>query len=111
MPLQKITVSVDNLLLDPNNPRFADISEDSLNVPEIRYIDMIVQDEAYKKMLHPKFDVITLAKSIETVGFIPVDNIVVKRLGDTDKYVIVEGNRRTTAIKYLIKEFQRGQSI
>ena len=111
MSLQKVNATIDNILLDPNNPRFADISEDSLNVPEARYIDATVQDEAYKKMLHPKFDVITLAKSIETVGFIPVDNIVVKRLGDTNQYVVVEGNRRATAIKYLIKEFQRGQSI
>jgi hypothetical protein len=111
MSLQKVTVPIDNILLDPNNPRFADISEDSLNVPEARTNDAMVQEEAYKKMLHPKFDVITLAKSIETVGFIPVDNIVVKRLADTDKYIVVEGNRRTTAITYLIKEFQRGQSI
>jgi hypothetical protein len=111
MSLQKVAVSIDDILLDPNNPRFADISEDSLNVPESRYSDPVVQEEAYKKMLHPKFDVLTLAKSVETVGFIPVDNIVVKKLGDTNKYVIVEGNRRSTAIKYLIKEFQRGQSI
>jgi len=70
MELQKITVSIDNLLLDPNNPRFADISDDSLNIPESRFSDTEVQNRAFEKMMHSKFDVTSLAKSIETVGFL-----------------------------------------
>lgn len=111
MSLEKLTLKVEEILLDPNNPRFADVSDDSLNVPESRFADSIVQDEAFKKMMHPKFDVTTLAKSIETVGFVPVDNIVVKQIGNTNNYVVVEGNRRVTALKYLIREYKRGQSI
>lgn len=111
MSLQKITVSIEKLLLDPNNPRFADISDDSLNIPEIRYSEQKVQEEAFSKMLHPKFEVLVLSKSIETVGFIPVDNIVVRKIENTENYVVVEGNRRTSAIKYIIREYGRGQSL
>jgi len=111
MSLQKIHLKVEDILLDPNNPRFADISDDSLNVPVSRFADSEVQEEAFKKMMHPKFDVNTLAKSIETVGFIPVDNIVVRQVDDSKNYVVVEGNRRVSALKYLIKEYKRGQSI
>jgi hypothetical protein len=109
MELKKITVNINNLLLDPNNPRFADISDDSLNIPENRFAESEVQRIAFDKMMHPKFDVTSLAKSVETVGFLPVDNLVAKKVLD-DKYVIVEGNRRTTAIKYLINEYKKGQS-
>ena len=111
MSLTKVHLKVTEILLDPNNPRFADVSDDSLNVPEGRFIDKEVQDDAFKKMMHPKFDVITLAKSIETVGFIPVDNIVVKLVEGTNSYVVVEGNRRVTALQYLIREYKKGQSI
>src|SRR4051812_33121508 len=111
MSLEKVHLKVVDILLDPNNPRFADISDDSLNVPESRFADPNVQEEAFKKMMHPKFDVITLAKSIETVGFIQVDNIVVKQIDQTGVYVVVEGNRRVTALQYLIREYKRGQSI
>lgn len=109
MELQKVTVNIDNLLLDPNNPRFADISDDSLNIPENRFAENDVQHTAFEKMLHPKFDVMSLAKSIETVGFLPVDNLVAKKISE-EKFVLVEGNRRTTAIKYIIKEYNKGQS-
>ncbi len=49
MSLEKLTLKVEEILLDPNNPRFADVSDDSLNVPESRFADSIVQDEAFKK--------------------------------------------------------------
>ncbi len=110
MKLIKVRISIENLLLDPNNPRFADISDESLNIPESKFAEEQVQKNAYDKMLHPRFDVQSLANSIETVGFYNVDNIVA-RIVEGDYYVIVEGNRRATAIKHLIKQFEIGQSI
>jgi len=107
MKLQKITVAIENLLLDPNNPRFADVSDDALNIDKIRFIEEAIQETAYAKMTNPKFDIITLANSIATVGFVPVDNIVVAKLNEKQFYTI-EGNRRVTAIKYLLKQHQLG---
>lgn len=109
MKLDKITVEIENLLLDPNNPRFADVSDDVLNIDKSRYSESTIQAVAYEKMTNPKFDIITLANSIATVGFVPVDNIVVARISDTQFYVI-EGNRRATAIKYLLKQYTLGQT-
>lgn len=107
MKLEKITVEIDNLLLDPNNPRFADISDDALNIDKSRFAEPTIQAAAYEKMTNPKFDTITLSNSIATVGFVPVDNIVVAKLNST-QYYIIEGNRRATAIKYLLKQHLLG---
>lgn len=107
MKLEKVTVEIDNLLLDPNNPRFADISDDALNIDKSRFGEAAIQAAAYEKMTNPKFETITLSNSIATVGFVPVDNIVVARINETQFYII-EGNRRATAIKYLLKQHQLG---
>lgn len=107
MKLEKVTASIEVILLDPNNPRFADVSDDALNIDKSRFSEEAIQSAAYEKMTNPKFDIITLANSISTVGFIPVDSIVVARL--TEKYFyVIEGNRRITAIKYLLKQHQLG---
>lgn len=110
MKLTPKKISIDNLLLDPNNPRFADISDESLNIPQAKFGEDKVQKNASDKMMHPRFDVQSLANSIETVGFYNVDNIVARDI-ENGQYVVVEGNRRTTAIKHLINQFELGQSV
>jgi hypothetical protein len=60
-------------------------------------------------MMNPKFDVITLANSISTVGFVPVDNIVTAKNNES-QYHVIEGNRRLTAIKYLLRQHELGQT-
>jgi hypothetical protein len=109
MKLNEITIVLDQLLLDPNNPRFADISDDTLNIPRERYIEEAIQKQAYDKMMNPKFDVISLANSIMTVGFYPVDKIVTSKI-DTSNYVVIEGNRRTAALKYILRQHELGQT-
>ena len=76
MNLEKKTVEIDNLLLDTNNPRFADISDDVLNIDKSRFSEPTIQALAYEKMTNPKFDIVTLANSIATVVFIPVDSLL-----------------------------------
>lgn len=109
MKLNKITIEIDNLLLDPNNPRFADVSDDVLNIDKSRYAELTIQNIAYEKMTNPKFDTLTLANSIATVGFIPVDNIVAAKINE-DQFYVIEGNRRVTAIKYLLRQHDLGQT-
>jgi hypothetical protein len=110
MKLRKETVSLNNLLLDPNNPRFADISDESLNIPIARFTEEEVQKHAFDKMMNPKFDVLSLANSVETVGFLPVDNVVARELNN-GKFVVIEGNRRTTALKYIVRQYNLGQNL
>ncbi|MBI5741333.1 MAG: hypothetical protein HZA16_11530 [Nitrospirae bacterium] len=81
-----------------------------MNIPPDRFTDYEIQKHAYNKMMNPRFDVLSLANSIEAVGFLQVDSIVAKNL-DNVNHVVIEGNRRTTALKYIVNQFKLGQSL
>ncbi|KJR40191.1 hypothetical protein MCHI_003905 [Candidatus Magnetoovum chiemensis] len=57
------------------------------------------------------FDVNELKDSIKAVGFLPMDRIVVSKwqIGDNKKYLVIEGNRRITALKWLIELHESGR--
>ncbi len=98
-------LSLDQIFLDPNNPRFA--SEKDVITPEEKIIDPTVQELCAFKM--QKYELEELKKSIKEVGFVPVDRIVVKPLkAKADSYVVLEGNRRIAALKTLAKENAQG---
>lgn len=53
------------------------------------------------------FDVSELKDTIKTLGFLPMDRMVVRRWkgnpnSNEEKYVVIEGNRRLTALRWLI---------
>jgi hypothetical protein len=64
-------------------------------------------------MKTPRFDVVELRDTIKTMGFLPMDRIVVRpwRAGPqgNEKFVVVEGNRRVTALKWLIQLGDEGK--
>ncbi|MFA5033965.1 MAG: ParB/Srx family N-terminal domain-containing protein [bacterium] len=97
-------VCIDNIFLDPNNPRFLDL----YNEPPVSYDLSIIQkrqDIILGRMIEGNFDIEELIKSISTSGFLPIDRIVVMKIDSgIDKYVIIEGNRRAAAIKTILKE-------
>ena len=99
-------VNLADILLDPNNPRFADF-EQELAVPESRFGESKVQQQAYDRMKADRFDVAELRDAIKNLGFLPMDRIVVREWRDSDaaeqKYVVVEGNRRVAALRWLIE--------
>lgn len=106
--LTPIKVTLDDLLLDPNNPRFAELGEEIDAVPEARFAEPKVQKATLDKMKSPKFDVAELRDTIKELGFLPMDRIVLRnwKANSSDKpkkYVVVEGNRRVTALKWLIE--------
>jgi hypothetical protein len=106
--LTPIDLKLEQLLLDPNNPRFAELGETQENVPEIRIAEERVQHNAYDRMKASKFDVIELRDTIKTVGYLPMDRIVVRAWAGNQewvepKYVVVEGNRRVAALKWLLE--------
>ncbi|MDD5271771.1 MAG: ParB/Srx family N-terminal domain-containing protein [Methylovulum sp.] len=54
-------------------------------------------------MKDPVFGINELRDTIKTLGFLPMDRIVVRKWkGMPEKYVVIEGNRRVTALKWLI---------
>jgi len=110
--LSPISVGLDALLLDPNNPRFSELGDEINSVPESRFADDKVQSSTFDKMRNPLFDVNELRDTIRTLGFLPMDRIVVRKWkvqADNPKYVVIEGNRRVTALKWLVNLHEVGK--
>jgi hypothetical protein len=103
-------INLDDLLLDPNNPRFSELGEEINLIPELRFNDDKVQSNTFAKMKDPLFGVNELRDTIKTLGFLPMDRIVVRKWkGITEKYIVIEGNRRVTALKWLIALDETGK--
>lgn len=105
-------VKLDDLLLDPNNPRFAELGEELDQVPEGRFAEAKVQNATIEKMKASRFNVIELRNTIKELGFLPMDRLVVRKWRgseESEKYVVVEGNRRVTALKWLIELHETGR--
>lgn len=102
------SVSINNLYLDPNNPRFLDFDEELGSVSDDRISEQGVQIRALEKL--SRFDLRQLKDSIAEVGFLSMDRIVVRSIGDGN-YVIVEGNRRLAAIKSLLEDYAGGREL
>jgi hypothetical protein len=98
--LGKVSKSIDDLMLDPNNPRFSKLHDEL--VAEDKYGDSDIQMVTLSKMLEEQ-EIEQLESSILSKGFVPVDNIFIKKIPGSDKkYYVVEGNRRVAAIKNLL---------
>ena len=106
--LNSDSINIDKLFLDPNNPRFLDFEDEIGTVPDNRIPEEGVQEHAFDKI--SKFDTRQLKDSIAEVGFLPMDRMVVRPIGNGN-HVIVEGNRRLAAIKSLLKDHQAGRKL
>ena len=105
--LKPLDTTLDCLLLDPNNPRFSELGEELNPVQEGRFADDKVQASTFEKMKNPLFDVSELRDTIKTIGFLPMDRIVVRKwkgqqADNRPRYVVIEGNRRVTALRWLL---------
>ena len=111
--LEPIDIQLNQLLLDPNNPRFSDLEQDFMVVNETRFPDQKVQEQTFEKMKDQRFDVMELRDTIKSVGYLPIDRIVVRRWRgkkkNTELYIVIEGNRRVAALKWLIELNEGGK--
>jgi len=110
--LTPVIVDLDDLLLDPNNPRFSELGEEMNSVAESRFSELKVQANTFDKMRDQRFDVNELRDTIKTLGFLPMDRIVVrpwKATSQPTKYVVIEGNRRVTALRWLVHLHENGK--
>jgi hypothetical protein len=104
--LQEKTIAFNNIFLDPNNPRFWD-DRPSREYPDTKIMDEAVQQKARSAI--DKFGVDELYLNMLQNGFLPLDRIVVRPIKDVaDRYVVVEGNRRTRALQKLRKRIEDG---
>ncbi|WP_201024234.1 ParB/Srx family N-terminal domain-containing protein [Shewanella frigidimarina] len=103
-----IQVGIDQLLLDPNNYRLAD----ELEVGKVSDKDVEeLQESTLTRLKKQRLG--ELIDSILNNGFLEMERVVVRLLksksrankGGKEKYVVVEGNRRTAALKSIQQEF------
>lgn len=95
--LVPIEIDLDNIHLDPNNPRFISMNWDTISQGQI------TEESTQRKVmkyLEDNFSVDRLVSNMEINGFLPIDRVVVKKINDND-YVVLEGNRRICAAKIL----------
>lgn len=112
MKLVTRTVEPDQLLLDPNNYRFHDLPGYK-RVPRSRFSEQGVQNRALQFLAEtPSFDLNALRESIISNGFVPFEQIVVETYksekGQRTLYLVIEGNRRTAALKTLLSDHEGG---
>lgn len=107
MKYTQITLKADDLLLDPNNPRFSKFHKHETS--EDLYSDIEIQEDTLEKMVTYE-DVHEVEASIKRTGFLDLDPIFVKKIKNSEKYIVLEGNRRVSAIKTLLKKHKSGTS-
>jgi len=105
MYYKEISIKINDLLLDPNNPRFSLYQEDKIPESQIE----AKQEETFNKMCDSRiFAVNELIDAIKSDGFNPVAKIFVRKIGS--KYLVLEGNRRVSAVKYLLMKHKEGRT-
>jgi hypothetical protein len=95
--LKPLVKHPDEIFLDIRNPRF--FGENFPVAENADPLDLKLQ-ERVRSFVYDKFDVKDLMDSIQQVGFLTMDRIVVRAY--KDKFIVLEGNRRLTAIKTLL---------
>ncbi|MEZ9927540.1 ParB/Srx family N-terminal domain-containing protein, partial [Vibrio breoganii] len=95
-----IKVELDQLILDPNNYRlFGQTEGNFVKDTEAESLQDITLAKLEKQRLGE------LKDSIRNHGFLEMERIIVRRIdGNKDKFLVVEGNRRTAALKSLEPE-------
>jgi len=112
MSFRSDTVSIEKLLLDPNNYRFLDL-DDYVKVVANRIHEESVQNRSVDLIKKDGRDELrALKESIEINGYINIEALVLKPYEhNPDLFVVVEGNRRVAAMKWLKNDREAGSEI
>lgn len=106
----KLSRNLKNLYLDPNNYRFVD-NENHKFVSENNLLDTQVQKRTRTFIEgRGQENIRDLLASFKANGYLDVDIIQVRELGD-NRYLVLEGNRRVTALKVLQEAYENGFDI
>lgn len=93
-------IEIEKLLLDGNNPRFWEQKSEPLS--DERIANESQQQKLLNDMLNGNQGIEDLMFNILRNGFLPMDRIVVRAANVSNElYVVIEGNRRLTALKEL----------
>ncbi len=107
-------IPIDDLLLDPNNPRFVRSLNEPGRIRDEEIEDQ--QDEILTKFNKGRLEedeeddvtnISSLYESMMTIGFVPIDCIVVRPLAGSRKYLVIEGNRRVSTVKIILEDYYK----
>ncbi len=102
-------INIDQIILDPNNYRFIDKAEYK-PVSDEQLADERVQLRTLNFILgRNQENIKDLISSFKENGFLDIEQIQVKKV--LDKYLVLEGNRRTSTLKFLWEEYKKGNDI
>jgi hypothetical protein len=104
LELYKSMVKLENVFVDPNNPRLLEMGFEE--VPDDRIEEEDVQKEAIANM--KKIGLKDIIEKVKKFGFLTVDRVVVRPL-NKGKFVVLEGNRRISSLKILKEDHARGR--
>jgi len=109
MEFESRDINIGDLLLDPNNYRFLD-NRDYKPKPKNRYASEKVQNATLRLLAQEKkYQLDELKKSILTNGYVPMERIIVAPYeGASEKFLVIEGNRRVAALKSLLQDEEEG---
>lgn len=100
--LRDLRVHPSKLCLDPRNPRLESTLHEQRSLAEVDIVSDDVQRRVLSDILKREHQVESVIQSIENSGYLNIDAIFVRRCGSQDKFLVLEGNRRTAAIKSLL---------
>lgn len=103
LKMKSIKVKLEQVYLDPNNPRIEVPMKEK--VPENRIYEVGIQEDCLEKL--KEMGLSDLIGSISNSGFSTVDRVVLRDLKN-EKYVVVEGNRRVATLKNLVESHRKG---
>ena len=102
--LTDLVVTPDQLLLDPTNPRIVLDTKDDMDFSPEELAEEDIQDYILSVINKEEYYVAQLVASIKQDGFLRHGNdMIVEEVNEIGKFLVIEGNRRTTAIKELLK--------
>jgi hypothetical protein len=101
-----VRVSLDRLYLDPNNPRLA-----SEHRPGYDDLELLFREElqaGLEQKVRSRYRINSLVSSILGMGWVPVDGMIVwEPAAAPGRYVVVEGNSRTVALRAIRRGYDR----
>ncbi len=105
------SVRPEKLYLDPNNPRLITRDDDTYDESEAIDRNTSTHNKICDKGGKDSYRIKELENSIKQNGWWPIDFIFVKKLDEEGRYLVLEGNRRVTAIQNLINDENTEKSL
>lgn len=100
-------LDISKMLLDPNNFRFQN-APDFVFADTKRFGEETVQSKAFERLRAESL--LPLKQSILKNGFLPFERLVVSPYG-RDKFVVVDGNRRLAALRWIASDSGAGAEV